>query len=575
MAAPAGYFDRKPSTSIRPRLSHLQKSPGTPTSPHTPQRTFSSAFSSPSLSYRAEEDSLVFELGARHFRAGFAGESSPRCTTAFGPEDSRRVGDFRSWTPNYEPRRRIPGGWGEDHELWRMDLRTVDLGLVEDKVERAVREAFSKYLLLDNRSRRILLVLPPVMPHPLLSSVLAALFINFQNPYITVLPTHNLNVVAAGCRSGLVVDIGWSETVITALYEYREVGHRRTNRAMKKVSLAMAKILRQYAGDDKQHSTDPESSDDIPGPQLDAYFEKAEEATIRMAWCQSYEEAHGSSDLRLSDLHIAEDERLGTEPSSPSGDPTMSIHSPLGPSKALHIPFTAFSFPIETSLLPSPPDNYTFDDHEQSLPSLIYQALLTLSYDVRSICMSRIIITGGGSNIPGLKTRLLDELSSLIRKRNWDPVYGKATDERRKRLAELSRIRRTAAPKDNVQKAGKHTDVQPKISVSPQSAADVPQIPDPIEEKLRRDDTQGIKSSPLGAVRGIETLGAWAGASLVAGLKIKGMTEVERDSFLQYGLAGARRDGVPSIVPQSRAQSYGPGMARVGERGNWTLGAWA
>ena len=513
----------------------------------------------------------MFELGARHFRAGFAGESTPRCTTAFGPEHSRRVGDYRNWMPGYEPRRRVPGAWGEDHELWRMDLRTVDLGLVEDKVERAVRDAFSKHLLLDNRSRRILLVLPPVMPHPLLSSVLASLFINFQNPYITVLPTHIMNVVAAGCRSGLVVDIGWSETIVTALYEYREVGHQRTNRAMKMVSLAMAKILLRYAEDNEQVSANPEQSDDFCDPQLDTYFVQAEEATTRMAWCRSYDEAH-HPELRLGDLKIADDDMSQT---CTSGDPIMSIRLPLGLNRTLHIPFSAFSSPLETSLLHSPPDIYTLDDHERSLPSLIYHALLTLPRDVRSICMSRILFTGGGSNIPGLKTRLQDELSALIHQRNWNPVHGKAADERRKRLSELNKNRRTTASTDIGQKVHKNTDVKGEAFLSSRPAADEPQIPDSIEEKLLHDDVQGFKATGSAEVRLIDTSGAWAGASLVAGLKIKGITEVERDSFLQYGLGGARRDGVPSIVPQSRAQSYGPGMARVGEKGNWTLGAWA
>jgi hypothetical protein len=34
--------------------------------------------------------------------------------------------------------------WGKDHELWQYDVRGVDLGLVGDKIERALREAFTK-----------------------------------------------------------------------------------------------------------------------------------------------------------------------------------------------------------------------------------------------------------------------------------------------------------------------------------------------------------------------------------------------------------------------------------------------
>jgi hypothetical protein len=34
-------------------------------------------------------------------------------------------------------------------------------------------------------------------------------------------------------------------------------------------------------------------------------------------------------------------------------------------------------------------------------------------------------------------------------------------------------------------------------------------------------------------VRGVETLGAWSGASLVASLRVKGKGEVEREDFLR------------------------------------------
>lgn len=115
-------------------------------SPHTPLRTISSAFGSPSA-LRAEEDCVVIELGARHFRAGFAGDAVPKAVLDYGPEEQRRAGDYRKWDVGYEKewRKRIRGKeWGEAYELWRPDLRGLDLGLVGDKIDRAVREAFTK-----------------------------------------------------------------------------------------------------------------------------------------------------------------------------------------------------------------------------------------------------------------------------------------------------------------------------------------------------------------------------------------------------------------------------------------------
>lgn len=130
-------------------ISNLRSPPlSGPASPHTPSRTISAQYGSPSA-LRAEEDTIVLELGARYLRCGFAGESSPQAVIGFGPETARRPGDYRRWEVGYDAAwrdRQTGKGYGDDHELWRMDLRELDLGLVGDRIERAVREAFTQFV---------------------------------------------------------------------------------------------------------------------------------------------------------------------------------------------------------------------------------------------------------------------------------------------------------------------------------------------------------------------------------------------------------------------------------------------
>ncbi|KAI4234512.1 MAG: hypothetical protein L6R40_006717 [Gallowayella cf. fulva] len=540
MATAAGYFDRTPNPSTRPGLSHLQADPSLP---HTPQRTFSSAFSSPSLSYRAEEEVLVFELGARHLSAGIAGESNPRCRLGFGPEDSRRVGDYRSFYPEYHDRprkRKRDYKWGEDHELWRMDLRGVNLGLVEDKIERAVREAYTKYLLLDSKNKRLVLVLPSLMPHRLLSSVLTAIFDNFQTPSITLFSSPALNVMAAGCRAGLVVDIGWDETIITGVYDFREILVRRTTKAMKHVTRCMAELLKGFA---EPEASSAEKSKSLEGPEKrtqpqlfsdSRYFDFAEEVTSRIAWCpveeRKAESEHDSSEAEAND--------------------PIFIPSPLPPRKTLKIPFTKLPEPVETGLLAAGNNLRYLDDHEQPLTQLIYDTLLSLPSDVRSACMARIIITGGGSNIAGLKTRLLSDLSLIIKSRGWNPVYGRAAEQVRQ-LADNPKLEKPTGPQTMLE----------------------PQISDEITEKLDKEKMKRLAQAEVAReVRGVETLGAWAGGSLVASLKIKGVVEIDRDSFLATGLAGAK--GEHEIAAATQRITLGP-RTGVGEKSGWTLGTWA
>lgn len=129
--------------SIRPQAGI---NVGTPSTPHTPLRTISSTYGSPSA-LRAEEECVVIELGCRYLRAGFAGDAKPRAVLEYGPEEQRRPGDYRRWQLGYEKnwRDRIQEKrWGEAYELWQPDLRGVDLGLVGDRIERAIREAYTK-----------------------------------------------------------------------------------------------------------------------------------------------------------------------------------------------------------------------------------------------------------------------------------------------------------------------------------------------------------------------------------------------------------------------------------------------
>lgn len=492
------------------------------------------------------------------------------------------MGDYRKWMPGYAERkrkRRRIDDWGNDYELWRMDVRGLDMGLVGDKIERAVREAVTTHLLVDVKGKKLVVVLPSLIPHPLLNTVLAALFHIFQNAGVTLLSAPVLSTVAAGLRSGLVVDIGWRETIVTGIYEYREVQEKRTTRAMRMVTLEMARLLEKQDTEARKDGKKPADAveDEADDGVVTVDLEQAEEVTRRMAWCRSRSGPNSASqtskDLpaQLGSISIAEDENEDQAISSDlKGDTPISIPSPFSPRLSIQLPFSAFASPVETALLGNSLKRHELDDHNQPLHTLIYRCLLSLPADVRAVCMSRIIFTGGGSNIPGLKARLLDELTALVQARGWDLVDGKLADQRRK-LKEISG-NLPATNLKNLDPNHTHTPTsQPTPSNRLASTASLtPQLSDPIEEKIHREQDKGLKPTLSGVIRGVESLGAWAGASLLASLRIKGVVEIDRDAFLQHGLAGARKDAEASAAPQKG----GPRLS-VGGQSGWTLGPWA
>ena len=127
----------------------------------TPLAPRAYAYSSPGSALNQSEDPVVIEIGTRYLRAGFANESAPRCVIPYSEDMWRRVGDkvvgsgkrggtmlphkapivSESLPAKKKSSRRSRG------ELWQYDLRTLDTGLVEDLIERVLREAYNKYIV--------------------------------------------------------------------------------------------------------------------------------------------------------------------------------------------------------------------------------------------------------------------------------------------------------------------------------------------------------------------------------------------------------------------------------------------
>ncbi|TLS29283.1 hypothetical protein PpBr36_01320 [Pyricularia pennisetigena] len=566
--------------------------PTSPTgSPHTPLRGISSTFASPS-SLRAEEDTIVVELGARRMRVGFAGDALCKGTVEFGPDQMRRVGDFRAWESFYVDdwrKREDPGqqqDWGADRELWRLDLRGLDLGLVADKLERGLRDAFAKYLLIDSRPRKMALVLQTSMPIPLLSTVLDTLFTRFQSPQIFFFSPPVMTTAAAGLRSGLVIDLGWAETVVTSVYQYREVQCTRSVRAGRALVEQTHRLLADEItnpGHGRSRSTDGGSGGGSPPRRLIS-FSECEDIVSRVIWCRP---AGGSARHKPSDstdgLPTVAEEQEDEPPQNQVDSTPINIRLiSTSPPTTVTIPFDRLSEPCEDTFFETQYSRASFDDHEQPIHLLVYKHLLSLPMDVRSICMSRIIFTGGCSAVLGLRGRIFDELTMLVRKRGWDPIWGRGVEQYRTN----SRLKRS-----NGGGGDQSTTVADKPGIGSNGAANAKPAPDPVEAQIKRSSNIDAKkmrdadaASTHGELRAVESLGPWAGASLLAHLKPPVIASVERDQWLAQGVSGAVKAAdvdVKATGQQRQSMAAGGLMAMRSASGtggpaaaNWTLGAW-
>jgi hypothetical protein len=463
----------------------------------------------------------------------------------------RRVGDYREWEVGY-----VRGSGGEGgYELWSgLDVRSLDLGLVEDKLEKCLRECENKYLLLDNRAKRVALAVPSDLPRPLLSLMLRRLFEGLQAQSVTLLPSSTMACVGTGVRSGIVLDLGWFETSCVAVSEYREVRSARSVKAGKMMVREMRKVFKREINE--------QGSDE----KTKLGFEEAEEIMCRMAWCRS-------KDTPLTA------EQQSTRITLPSLSTTAN--------KPAQISSAALSEPAERVLLTTDTSADRPDDHDTPIPQLLYSTLLALPIDIRNTCLNHIIFTGGLANIPGLKARILAEVQELVDTNGWNPVraYAPRVGLQRPVRTPLSTIHadRRQPPPSSAIKTTEDTTQPPLVDEGILLPPHLqPHDTNPIDTKLASLALNAASPTPpAGTLRAVNTLGAWAGASLVSNLRIKGVVEIERERFMSHGLVGGAVPGSikPGVVEGNQSyaksrQSFGPGV-KLDKNQGWNLGVWA
>jgi len=541
--------------------------------PATPSRSISSTFGSPST-IRADDDIIVIELGSRLLRVGFAGDPVPKATLQCGPNEQRRVGDFRAWL---DPTKTPGQAWSSDYELWRYGLGNVELGLVRDKLDRLMREAFSKYLLIDSKPRRMALVTDPSLPLPLLSTVLDTAFRRFQAPMVSLLSPATMSAVAAGVRSALVIDIGWSETVVTSVYEYREVRTTRSVRAGKYFNNELyRKVLHSLITGDTA-SKNPDGQENPTKEKIDRdrsveveneqdhhiSFDESEDIMRRLAWCRPTNRTPQRTSAQLETVEEQdENEAEAGSTTTPGADRTANV--PLqssSPPKTIEVPFERIADVCGDVFFEPSMNLAHFDDHELPIHVLAYRHLAELPVDVRAICMSRVIFIGGCSNILGLKQRVIDETTSIIETKGWETASGKAVDQ----LSNNSKLKWKPTKPSRLEQ-----DREEDEGPSSEQANDF--------DQFERGFMRPRKKDPpvQGHIRALHSLGPWTGASLACQLKIPAMATIDRELWLQQGVNGASRPNDVDVKAQQRQSMGAGGLIRGsgGQHTNWTLGKW-
>jgi actin-related protein len=384
-----------------------------------------------------------------------------------------------------------------------------------------------------------------------------------------------MSAVAAGVRSALVIDIGWLETVITSVYEYREVKTTRSVRAGKYLNNELyRKVLHPLIVGDQENDADAMSRQVSGKGKLDRdeavdvenendhhiSFDESEDIMRRLAWLRPINKSAQRASAQLET--VEEQDETETEGGNTTPEANRIATVPLRsstPSKTIEVPFERIADVCGGVFFEPSTSHSNFDDHEFPVHLLAYRHLAELPVDVRATCMSRVIFIGGCSNILGLRQRVVDEMTSIIETKGWEPATGKAVNQ-------LS---------NNPKLKWKPTKVpSPAEYEGDASASEQVNDFDQFERGFMRPRK---KDPPMqGHVRALHSLGPWTGASLACKLKIPAMATIDRELWLQQGVNGASRPSDIDVKAQQRQSMGAGGLIRGsgGQHTNWTLGTW-
>lgn len=98
----------------------------------------------------------------------------------------------------------------DDKSLWNLNGLKSFIGIID-----AFLLTFINHLQIDSKQKKILLVENSFLSNPIKDSIIRILFNNFQVPSIAFANSSLLALLASGRSSGLVIDIGYLQTIIT------------------------------------------------------------------------------------------------------------------------------------------------------------------------------------------------------------------------------------------------------------------------------------------------------------------------------------------------------------------------
>ncbi|GJN93573.1 hypothetical protein Rhopal_006630-T1 [Rhodotorula paludigena] len=316
----------------------------------------------------------------------------------------------------------------------------------EERVKRVLRRVYFENLMIDPKTRKVIVLENPLLPTRVKELIARVLFDNLQVPSLSFASTPLLALMAAGTLTGLVIDVGHLETTVLPIFHSRPLfpSLTTTPRAGARLTRRLRALLLAYGS----YAPPPSSLNSLTPPAVGRIPRRAltdelvEQVKDRMCFVGK---AVPPAPVGAREASLASGAGMSVEPSDAEGDadPDALLVKHLYERYAASAPSTtSVSFAVPTPSGGAAPASgvghgwvqvpgwvreraaeVLFEEggledgsegEESGLAGVVLDCLLKLPIDLRKPMASSVLVIGGTSMLPGFFPRFKASLLSQL-----------------------------------------------------------------------------------------------------------------------------------------------------------------
>ncbi|XP_056620488.1 actin-related protein 10 [Triplophysa dalaica] len=316
-----------------------------------------------------EKTAVVIDLGAAYTKCGFAGETGPRFIL---PSEIKRPGSQEA-------------------------VRVVQYNINTEELYNVLKEfihlLYFRHLLVNPRDRRVVIIESILCPSHFRETLSRVFFKHFEVPSVVFAPGHLMSIMTLGVQSALVMDCGYTETLVLPIYEGIPI--LSAWEALPLGGQALHKELRSLLCE--QCTVDAGAGLRLPTDRSSISEDVVEDIKVRTCFVSDL-----SGGLKIQEA------KFNMDGSAERPAPPPDVEYPLDGQKILHVKGSIRDAVAEML--------FEQDNEEKSIATLLLDALVKCPIDTRKVLSENLVIVGGTAMLPGFLHRLLAEIRSLVEK---------------------------------------------------------------------------------------------------------------------------------------------------------------